>query len=122
MSWAGWPKEDDLDPLDYAVRLKAWHRRHKHCGGHFCRYDDGAPCPTPPRLPHFNACPPAGADDPRLADCGGCEACAPGHRCHVTGIANYCEGEGELPDNALTCWADYELIAAVNMRTALDDE
>jgi hypothetical protein len=119
--WPGWPREDDADPLEYAARLKAWARRHKDCGGHFCRHDDGRPCPTPPRLPHFTRCPTASADNPRLADCGGCEGCTPGHRCHLTGVADYCRGEGDpAPDNAFFCWADYELIAAVNIRSALE--
>jgi hypothetical protein len=116
-----WPTDVDADPVGYWVRLKAWSRRHRDCPGHFCRHDEGKPCPVPPAVPKFTSCPEVSIANPRLLDCGGCDGCTPGHRCHLSGVVDYCRGSCEVPDNVLTPWADYELIGLINIRSALDD-
>lgn len=126
-----WPVNLDADPADYEMRLLAWSRRHRDCGGHYCRHDEGRPCPTPPAVPKFTTCPEVSIANPRLMDCGGCEGCMAwtptttgpaDHRCHLTGIVNNCRGSGPAPDHAITAWADYELIAAVDLRSRLEAE
>jgi hypothetical protein len=73
-------------------------------------------------VPKFTHCPGASIANPRLWDCGGCEQCSPGHVCHLSGVADFCRGEGHGDEYPVTAWADYELIAMLHIRTALEDE
>lgn len=107
----------DLDPREYALAVLWWWHDHADCP-HICSrayLEDGTRkrCPPPPPMPRWTTCPGYSLNQPRLIECGGCEACdGSSHVCHLTGETAPCAAtEGlEAPPDAISLVADSNLL------------